>query len=174
MLSTTTITGTGSARYTIPRNDSVQSVVVGAVSLPFTRIDGVTVLLLGPLPVGVVATVAYTLTLPIEYADIGTIAYAATINPPSGDGLVYRCVLGGPLTIGLPPASVDADRVKLWLIAAAANYTVSLHPNIVLPASSSLTFPVTINTGKKAKLLMEYDASLNGGQWELTSFINGY
>ena len=103
-----------------------------------------------------------------------TIAYAATIAPASAGDVTYRVILTGPLTLNLPTSGADGDRVKLWLTASGADRVLTLNASYKIPSSSILVSPVTITSGKKAKLLLEYDATLNGGQWEVTSFINGY
>ena len=103
-----------------------------------------------------------------------TLTYAATLAPASSGDIIYRVILTGNLTINLPTGPQDGDRVKLWLTASGAIRTVSLNSSIIIPTSSVLTFPVTIANGKKARLTLEYDATLNGGQWEVVTFVNGY
>jgi hypothetical protein len=101
------------------------------------------------------------------------IAYATTLLVNSGAGALYRCTLTGNVTIAAPLNPTDGDRVKFWLLASGGAWTLSLS-GIVIPTTSSFTSGVALTTGKKAKVMLEYDASLNGGQWELTSFINGF
>ena len=103
-----------------------------------------------------------------------TIAYAATIAPVSKSNATYRIILTGNLTLNLPTGGADGDRVKLWLTASGADRVLTLNAGYKIPASSVFASPVIIPSGKKAKLLLEYDGTQNGGQWELTSFINGY
>jgi hypothetical protein len=103
-----------------------------------------------------------------------SITYAATITPASGANVTYRVIMTGNLAINLPTGASDGDRIKLWLTASGGAWTVTPNASYVIPTSSVLTFPVTVASGKKAKLLFEYDGTLNGGQWEVTSFINGY
>ena len=104
----------------------------------------------------------------------GPIAYAATIAPVSAADVTYRCVLTGAVTIGAPSGPTDGDSVVLWLTASAGDRAATLGVGIVVPTSSAFSGPLTITSGTKAKLLLEYDASLNGGQWELTDWSNGY
>lgn len=109
-----------------------------------------------------------------------TLTYAASLAPVSLGNVTYRVTMTGALTLNVPtfPGGVsaggDGDRIRLWLVASGADRVVTLNAGIKIPGSSVFTSPVTISSGQKAKLLLEYDASLNGGQWELTSFINGF
>lgn len=100
--------------------------------------------------------------------------YAPTITPFSLRNGLYRLIMTGNVTINTPSSPQDGDRVKIWATASGANRTISLGAGFVIPSSSVLTFPVTVNSGKKVKILFEYDATLNGGQWEVTSFVNGF
>jgi hypothetical protein len=58
----------------------------------------------------------------------------------------------------------------MWLTASGANMTVTLNSSIVVPTGSVLyTAPLTytIASGKKVKIGLRYDATLNSGQWEV-------
>ena len=103
-----------------------------------------------------------------------TAAYAATLTVASHPNVLYRCILTGNVTIALPTSPSDGDKVRFWLTASGADRVVALNAAIKIPASSSLisAFPVTILSGEKAKLMLEYDATR--AKWELTSFINRF
>ena len=103
-----------------------------------------------------------------------TLTYAATLAPASSGDIIYRVILTGNLTINLPTGPQDGDRIKFWLVASGADRAVNLNTAIKIPTSSVLTFPVTITSGKKARLMLEYDATLNGGQWEVVTYVMGY
>ena len=99
-----------------------------------------------------------------------------TLIVASGPNAFYRNTFTGSITIGVPTGATDGDRVRLWLTAGAttSTSTITLSGSIKIPSSSGTTFPVSVNSGTKVKVLLEYDGILNGGQWELTALINGY
>ena len=104
-----------------------------------------------------------------------SITYASTITPVGSASLsIYRVICTGNLTINLPTGGLDGNKIRLWLTASGADRVVTLNASFKIPSSSTFSSPVTVPNGKKLKLLVEYDGTLNGGQWELTSVINGY
>ena len=102
-----------------------------------------------------------------------TVSYTANLALTSANNITYRCIISGNVNILSISSPHDGDRVRVWL-TANANANVSIANTFVIPTSSTFTSPQVILSGKKAKLLFEYDAVKSGGQWELTSFINGY
>lgn len=103
-----------------------------------------------------------------------TLTYASTLTIDSSSGSNFRCALTGDVTIALPTNPTDGASINLWLTASGANRNVTLDAGIVIPTSSVYTNPITIANGKKARYKLQYDSVLNGGQWELISFVNGY
>lgn len=103
-----------------------------------------------------------------------TLTYASTLTIDSSSGSNFRCSLTGDVTIALPTNPTDGASINLWLTASGANRNVTLNAGIVIPTSSVYTSPITITSGKKARYKLQYDSVLNGGQWELISFVNGY
>ena len=104
-----------------------------------------------------------------------TVTYSSTITPTiSGALSIQRIIATGDLTINIPTGGTDGANLELWITASGADRQLTLNAGIKIPTSSVFTSPQVISSGKKAKLLLQYDATLNGGQWELTSFINGY
>ena len=104
-----------------------------------------------------------------------SVNYDSTITPSiSGAFSLKRIIATGDLTIAVPTGGTDGANLELWITASGADRSLSLNAGIKVPTSSVFTSPQTISSGKKAKLLLQYDATLNGGQWELTSFVNGY
>ncbi len=114
------------------------------------------------------------LSLPKLSTAPNTLAYAATLTIDASAGSNFRCALTGNVTIALPTNPSDGASINLWLTASGANRTVTLNAGIVIPISSVYTSPITITSGKKARYKLQYDSTLNGGQWELVSFVNGY
>jgi hypothetical protein len=119
--------------------------------------------------VTVPASVLSALTSPLTNG-----SYLPVLLLASSGNAFYRYTITGNMTLAEPSFGQDGHRIKLWVVASGADRVLTLNSLIKIPSSSAFTSPVTILSGKKAKLLLEYDASLNGGQWELTSFINGY
>lgn len=104
-----------------------------------------------------------------------SITYAATITPVANSSpSLYRCILTGAVTVNPPAGGADGNVVILWLTASGGARNISFAGAIVVPTSSSFTSPYSLTSGKKAKILLQYDATLNGGQWELTSFVPGF
>jgi hypothetical protein len=103
-----------------------------------------------------------------------TLTYAATLTIDSSTGSNFRCALTGDVTIAMPTNPTDGTSINLWLTASSANRNVTLNAGIKIPTSSVYTSPITIASGKKARYKLQYDSVLNGGQWELISFVNGY
>lgn len=104
-----------------------------------------------------------------------SVTYASTITPTiSGALSIQRIIATGDLTINIPTGGTDGANLELWITASGGDRQLTLKAGIKIPTSSVFTSPQTISSGKKAKLLLQYDATLNGGQWELTSFVNGY
>jgi len=103
-----------------------------------------------------------------------SLAYATTLNTVGDARKTLRCILTGNTTIAAPTSPVDGARLTFWLTASGADRTVNLNAAIKIPSSSVLTFPVTITSGKKARLTLEYDGTLNGGQWEVVTYVMGY
>lgn len=101
-----------------------------------------------------------------------TAAYATPLVVAAAYYVVYRCVLTGDVTIGLPTGGTDGNSVTFWLTASGAVRNVSLNAAIVIPSSSTFTSPQAIASGAKASIMLQYDATR--GKWELVSFINGY
>jgi hypothetical protein len=101
-------------------------------------------------------------------------AFASPLVLPGNLNLHTRCIMTADLQLGIPSSHADGVQLRLWLTASGASRNLSLAPGIVIPTSSSLTFPVVISAGKKCRLVLEYDAVQNGGQWEVLSFVNGY
>lgn len=102
------------------------------------------------------------------------LTYSVSVTPVSLRNGVYRCIMTGDMTLNDPSSPQDGDRVVFWLTASGSDRDIDLDSSIIIPTSSALTFPVTITSGKKARLVIEYDSTLNGGQWEVISFVNGY
>lgn len=96
-----------------------------------------------------------------------------TLSAPASFQL-YRILATGDITFAKPTGTVDGANIEIWVTASGADRNISFLSDIVVPTSSTFTSPKTIASGKKAKILLQYDATLNGGQWEITSFINGY
>lgn len=91
------------------------------------------------------------------------------------NNLTYRCLVTGNIMIEPPSGAIDGARVKFWLIASGNGTAWNLSmTGIKIPSSSAITWPQAITSGTKTKVLLEYDSILNGGQWELTSFIQGF
>jgi hypothetical protein len=104
-----------------------------------------------------------------------TVAYTSPlIVSATASQELFRCILTGAVTIGSPTAPTDGARIGFWLSASGITCNVGVTGSIVIPTSSSFSSPYALAIGKKVKLLLEYDAVKNGGQWELTSFIPGY
>lgn len=107
--------------------------------------------------------------------NISSITYGSTITPADASAFqIYRCILTGDVTVEVPTGTIDGSRIELWLTASGGARNVSFNASIIVPTSSAFTSPFSLTSGKKVKCLLEYDATLNGGQWELTSFIPGY
>lgn len=87
---------------------------------------------------------------------------------------IYRIVATGNLTLSIPTGHTDGGNMEIWVQASGVTVSLVLNGFIVIPSQSSFTNPHSIPNGKKAKLLLQYDGNLNGGQWELTSFIQNY
>lgn len=100
--------------------------------------------------------------------------YAATLSLPGDRNLHARCTLAGDVTVAIPSSQADGAQLRLWFTASGASRSLGLAAGFVVPSSSALSFPVSIAAGAKARLLLEYDAVQNGGQWEVASFVNGY
>jgi hypothetical protein len=111
-----------------------------------------------------------------------SISPSYTIFPYNSSGMTYqqdsfnRINASGNVIIGLPYGTRDGGQISVWVCnISSGNITVTLASSIVIPASCSFfSNGVTIASGKKARLLLQYDAIHNGGQWEIVNFINGY
>lgn len=73
-----------------------------------------------------------------------------------------------------PTNPTDGKKLELWFTSSGTDATITFDTGIVIPTDSSFAGALTIANGKKAKILLEYDGILNGGQWELSTLINGY
>ncbi len=104
-----------------------------------------------------------------------SITYAPTITlAASSASQLYRILATGNLTLAAPTGKIDGAECTVWITASGRARTVALDSSIVMPTSSSVSFPVTIPGGKKARFVLQYDAVLNGGQWELAGFTSGF
>lgn len=103
-----------------------------------------------------------------------TVTFSSTLTVAGSADLNYRCSLTGDVTIATPTSPADGAEVKFWLTASGGARNITFAGGIVVPTSSSFTSPFNLASGKKAKAMLQYDSVLNGGQWELTSFIPGY
>lgn len=139
----------------------------GAVSSVFTRTGAV-----------VATTGDYTISQitngqPLTWAPT-TVSYASTITLTGSTSAFYRTTLTGNANVAIPSGSSDGAKLYWWVNASGGNYTLTLNAYFKIPISSSLTSALVIANGSKSKILFEYDASQNGGQWELTSYISGF
>lgn len=101
--------------------------------------------------------------------------YAENFAAGSKNIVTYRVNLTGNITINPPIGGRDGDSVTLWLYAGQrSSRTVAINSDIVVPTTITGATPLTIALGKKAVYTIRYDGMLNGGQWELVSFQNGY
>ena len=106
--------------------------------------------------------------------NVTTLTYAATITPAASHLLTYRLTMTGDATLNLPTGAVDGLRFYMWVIASGANRVLTLTAGYKISGVSNLTSPITITSGSKSKFMIEYDATQNGGQWELTSMVPGF
>jgi hypothetical protein len=121
-----------------------------------------------------VSAIGNTVTTKLNRTPV-TVTYSSTASfNPTGSFTLYRIVATGSVLLNKPSSTLDGSNVEIWLTSLGGAYNVALTGSIVVPVSSSFTSPQTIPSGKKAKILLQYDAVLNGGQWELTTFISGY
>lgn len=103
--------------------------------------------------------------------------YDAVLSFPSAALVTYRVNLTGNIKLTPPQTADDGDTVVLWLYAGNALRTVTIGtkssgtPSIIVPTGIT---PTTIAANKKAVYTLRYDAVLNGGQWELAAYQNGY
>ena len=124
-----------------------------------------------PLPVVQSSTTVQTTPLAVIAPAYSTTAYAATITPVANTQV--RIIATGNIALALPTGGVDGARVKLWITASGSNVVVTLNASYVIPTDSTLTATLpTIVNGKKARLIVEYDATRS--KWEVIGFINGY
>lgn len=102
--------------------------------------------------------------------------FSTILNVSSGSNATYRINMSGtPVEITPPTGGIDGDVVTMWLYAGSADSrVVTLNPDIVVPSTITGATPITVAIGKKAVYTIRYDGVLNGGQWELVSFQNGY
>ena len=106
-----------------------------------------------------------------------TLPYSAVLTFPSAATVTYRVNLTGNITLTPPQTANDGDTVTLWLLAGSAVRTITIGnkssgtPSIIVPTGVA---PTTIAANKKAVYSLRYDGVLNGGQWELTAYQNGY
>jgi hypothetical protein len=104
-----------------------------------------------------------------------SVPYASTITlAASNASQLYRILATGNLTLAPPTGKIDGAECTVWITASGRARTVALGSSIVVPTSTSFSFPVTIPGGKKARFVLQYDAVLNGGQWELAGFASGF
>jgi hypothetical protein len=102
-----------------------------------------------------------------------TLPYSAVFTFPSDISATYRVNMSGNMTVNPSQTANDGDTIVLWLYAGGSNRTVTLG-NIIIPDTITSANSLIIMSGKKAVYTMRYDAVLNGGQWELTAYQNGY
>lgn len=101
--------------------------------------------------------------------------YITPFVSPSGLNVIYRVNLGGDVLLNPPNNPSDGDLVTYWFYAGSkSSKTVTLGSGIVVPSTITGATPLTIALNKKAVYTIRYDGVLNGGQWELVSFENGY
>jgi hypothetical protein len=100
-----------------------------------------------------------------------TQTYASTFTAVGGSR--NRIAATGNITLAQPSSPSDGMQTRYWITPSGA-YTISMGTGIVIPTASAFSNPFTMTSGRKVKVMLEYDGTLNGGQWELTSFINGY
>lgn len=105
---------------------------------------------------------------------LSTVTYASSITTQGAKSAKYRIIATGNLTINVPSSQNDDVELQYWVTSSGGAYTLSLASGIVIPSSSSFTSPYTMTSGKKVKVMLQYDGTLNGGQWELTSLIGNY
>jgi len=79
------------------------------------------------------------------------------------------------LTLFQPSVGQDCDMVRVWVTNnALSSIVLTLALPIKIPAGAQFTGTTTILPGVKARIGIQYDSVLNGGQWELINFTNGY
>ncbi len=119
------------------------------------------------------AIITSTNTLP---ATIQNDVIRGNESSPIAAGGIVRVSMTSDYELPLPTGEYsDGKRIEYWITNTDSTaHNLSLNGAIVLPTTSTMSWPATIESGKKAKLLLEYDSVLNGGQWELTTLINGY
>ena len=100
--------------------------------------------------------------------------YAATFNTVGNKHQKIRIIATGNITIAVPTSGADGAQLVYWVTSSGGSYTLTLATGIVIPTSSAYTNPYTMTSGKKVKVMLEYDGTLNGGQWELTSLVGNY
>ena len=100
------------------------------------------------------------------------LAYSSVLTFTPAALVTYRVNLTGNVQVNPPQDASDGDTVILWVSAGNAARTVSFGANLITP--STITVSATITANKKAVYTLRYDAVLNGGQWELTAYQNGY
>jgi len=103
-----------------------------------------------------------------------TLVYASTLTVNSSAVKIGRCALTGNVTIAPPTFPTDDGRLELWLTASGSARNLSFDPAIIIPSESSFTNLKTLDSGKTYIVLLKYDGTAGGGQWELASIVGGY
>jgi hypothetical protein len=98
---------------------------------------------------------------------LGDITGATTLNRTSG--AKQNAAATGNVTLNVSNGS-DWDTLDLWITASGAARTLSLNAAVKTPSDSGITFPVTIDSDKGARVKFEK----HGSTWVLVSLVKSF
>lgn len=104
------------------------------------------------------------------------LAYAASLTPDAsayGNRSIIRVTgWNGALTLNPPSNPVDGQVLEFWLTASGADRALTFAAGLIFPDEYTPTNPVTVTSGTKRKVGMQYDATL--GRWEIDKNLGDY
>jgi len=104
----------------------------------------------------------------------GSVIYASTVTLDGSQNTHSRIIATGDVILAPPSSPADGVQLNIWVTASGGARNLTLDAAIVVPTSSTFISPAIIASGKKSKVILEYDATINGGQWELVNYLDGF
>jgi hypothetical protein len=101
------------------------------------------------------------------YTVPSSITGAVTLDRTNGPQ--QNATASGNVTLNVTGGS-DFNALDLWLTASGADRTLALHASVLTPSDSGITYPVTILSGKSARIKLEKHSS----SWTITSILKSY
>ena len=101
-----------------------------------------------------------------------SLPYSSTVTTDAGAGTTFDLTLTGDCTLANPTNPTNGKKVEWRIAASGGDRQLSVGDKFALPSASTVTFPVTVPSGKLIIFMAEYYQPFD--RWLIQAFIPAY